>query len=197
MYCKHCGKEIADDSMFCQCCGKKLIERADRQINSRPFQRFMSLSKGWQIAIMLYLLWFLLSLCLWFGGVWYDWFDDRNGWLTEIIVVLLIPMFVLFNWYYFTFLRKPKVVDTQENKKHPSSMSLMDFAKLHGKMQVKTMINPMTNEVHSYCVFINDQGHETRVMFSESLGVLSPQEISERKEQLIIVQQADGCFQLR
>ena len=60
-----------------------------------------------------------------------------------------------------------------------------------------TTINPMTNEVHSYCVFYNDQGHETRVMFSEPLGVLSPQEISERKEQLIIVQQADGCFQLR
>ena len=26
MYCKHCGKEIADDSKFCNYCGKKVIE---------------------------------------------------------------------------------------------------------------------------------------------------------------------------
>ena len=26
MYCKHCGKQIADDSSFCQYCGEKVIE---------------------------------------------------------------------------------------------------------------------------------------------------------------------------
>lgn len=196
MYCKFCGKEISDDSVFCQYCGKRLIERTDRQLNSCPFQRFKSLSKRWQIAIMLYLLWFLFSICLWIGGVWYDWFDDRDGWITEIMVVLIIPMLVLFNWYYFKRLRKPKSINTQVDKKLPVSLSLMEFSKQHGKMQVKTVANPTTNEVRSYCAFINDQGVETKVEFSESLGVLRPQEISERKNQLIIVKQSNGSFQL-
>ena len=30
MYCKHCGKEIADDSKFCQHCGKILVERESK-----------------------------------------------------------------------------------------------------------------------------------------------------------------------
>lgn len=30
MYCKHCGKEIADDSKFCQHCGKTLVERESK-----------------------------------------------------------------------------------------------------------------------------------------------------------------------
>lgn len=196
MFCKYCGKEIADDSVFCQYCGKQLIERTDRKSNSWPFQRFKSLSKRWQIAIMLYLLWFLLSICLWIGGVWYDWFDDRDGWITEIMVVLIIPMLVLFNWYYFKRLRKPKSINTQVNKKLPVRLSLVEFSKQHGKMQVKTVANPTINEVRSYCAFINDQGVETKVEFSESLGVLRPQEISERKNQLIIVQQSDESFQL-
>ena len=27
MYCKHCGKEIADDSSFCKYCGKQLVDK--------------------------------------------------------------------------------------------------------------------------------------------------------------------------
>lgn len=29
MYCKHCGKEIADDSKFCQHCGGSQLEAQD------------------------------------------------------------------------------------------------------------------------------------------------------------------------
>lgn len=31
MYCKHCGKEIADDSKFCQHCGKTLVARDPKE----------------------------------------------------------------------------------------------------------------------------------------------------------------------
>lgn len=196
MFCKYCGKEIADDSVFCQYCGKQLEEQVNSQSNSWPFQKFISLGKRWQIAIMLYLLWFLVSICLWIGGVWYDWFDDRDGWITEIMIVLIIPMLVLFNWYYFKRLRNPKAVDTQENKKPPVSLSLVEFSKQHGKMQVKTVANPTTNEVRSFCVFINEQGKETIVEFGKALGVLRPQEIAEKKEQLKVVQLSNGSFEL-
>ena len=34
MYCKHCGKQIADDSTFCQHCGGKVIEVSSSEVNS-------------------------------------------------------------------------------------------------------------------------------------------------------------------
>ena len=76
------------------------------------------------------------------------------------------------------------------------SFLLMDFANQHGKMQVKTVANPTTNEVCSYCAFVNEQGMETKVEFGKTLGVLRPQEIADRKEQLMVVQRIDGTFEL-
>ena len=208
MYCKHCGKEISDDSVFCQYCGGQLQEQEKKKPNGSLLNRFQSLSKGWQITIMTYVVWFLLCLCLWLAGVWYDWFDDRDGWITEIIAVLLIPVIALFIWYYFARLRRPKV-DKQRTENDSASSStkfrpgikmvsfpLMDFANHHGKMQVKTVANPTTNEVRSYCAFINEKGMETKVEFGKTLGVLRPQEIAERKEHLMVVQRIDGTFEL-
>lgn len=209
MYCKYCGKEITDDALFCQYCGGSLQERQKRKSNGTLLNRFQSLSKGWQITIMAYVVWFLLCLCLWLAGVWYDWFDDRDGWITEIIAVLLMPVLALFIWYYFARMKTPKSAEKNGSKRELEAysvtsgqgvkmvgFSLKDFANQHGKMQVKTVANPTTNEVRSYCVFINEQGTETKVEYSESLGVLRPQEISERKEQLKVVQRIDGTFEL-
>ena len=195
MYCKFCGKEIADDSLFCQYCGKQLIERTDRQSNGRPFQWFRSLSKGWQITLMVYSIWFMVGLCFLIGNS-DNWHFVEEVLLPVLIVFVVLPVLALFIWYYFKRLRKPKAVDAQEDKKQPVSLSLMEFSKQHGKMQVKTMANPTTNEVRSYCVFINEQGKETKVEFGKALGVLRPQEIAEKKEQLIVIQQIDGSFEL-
>ena len=41
MYCKHCGKEIADDSKFCQHCGGKQLESEVRG-NEAPFGKIVS-----------------------------------------------------------------------------------------------------------------------------------------------------------
>ena len=204
MYCKYCGKEIADDSAFCRYCGGQLQESVHEKSKQSVLNRFQSLSKGWQITIMVYVIWFLLTLCLWLAGVWDDWFDDRKGWVTEIIHVLIIPMLTLFVWYYFARLRKMGKRSVTEEKAMANSVQnlklsrvpLIDFAKAHGKMQVKTVANPITNEVHSFCVFTNEQGIETKVEFGKSLGPLSPQEIADRKEQLVVLQKEDGSFDL-
>ena len=71
-----------------------------------------------------------------------------------------------------------------------------DFALQHGKMQVKTVVNTTTDEVFSFCVFTNEQGVETKVQFAKDMGTLRPQEIAERKEQLVVVQKLDGSFEL-
>ena len=207
MYCKHCGKEIADDSVFCQYCGKQLIERTDRQSNSRPFQRFRSLSKGWQITLMVYSIWFMVGLCFLIGNS-DNWHFVEEVLLPVLIVFVVLPVLALFIWYYFAQLRKPKVDKqrTESNTANSSTKSglgikmvsfpLMDFANQYGKMQVKTVANPTTNEVRSYCVFINEKGMETKVEFGKTLGVLHPQEIAEKKEHLMVVQRIDGTFEL-
>ncbi|MFW5573382.1 MAG: zinc-ribbon domain-containing protein [Prevotella sp.] len=35
MYCKHCGKQIADDSTFCQYCGGKVDYNTPRYSDNR------------------------------------------------------------------------------------------------------------------------------------------------------------------
>ena len=42
MYCKHCGKEIADDSVFCQYCGGELQELENEEKILREKQNQLS-----------------------------------------------------------------------------------------------------------------------------------------------------------
>ncbi len=212
MYCKYCGKEIAEDAAFCQYCGSNLQGQQKGKVNVSLLTRFQSLSKGWQIAIMVYIVWFFAGMCVLIGMAPYGRRGDYE--FSEVfwpvfLAVVGVPIVVLFVWYYYARLRKPKVNDVQENERDLASSStksgfgvkmvscpLMDFANQHGKMQVKTVANPTTNEVRSFCVFTNEQGIETVVQFSQELGPLRPQEIAERKEQLVVVQKMDGTFEL-
>lgn len=208
MYCKHCGKEIADDSVFCQYCGGELQEQEKKKPNGSLLNRFQSLSKGWQITIMAYSVWLLAGACVLIGNSDYGRGFVEDVLLPVVIVAVVLPLLALFIWYYFARLRKPKVDNQKaENDSTSSStksglgikmfsFSLMDFANQHGKMQVKTVANPTTDEVRSYCVFVSEQGMETKVEFGKTLGVLRPQEIAERKEQLMVVQRMDGTFEL-
>ena len=50
MYCKHCGKEIDDNSSFCKHCGKS------QDSNSKPFI--------FQPVWIIYLIWALSNMCL-------------------------------------------------------------------------------------------------------------------------------------
>jgi hypothetical protein len=218
MYCRHCGKEVADDSAFCQYCGGQLHE--ERKQKNYIMKKFQSLSRGWQICIMCYVVWFLGGACVLIGMGPYGCEDRYCYNFSEILwpillAVVVLPVIALFFWYYKTHLKKGKTDKTisksekrsrknnsKDKKPEPIkevvllAFPLVDFAKKHGEMQVKTVANTTTNEVRSYCIFINKQGNETKVEFDKSLGVLRPQEIVERKEQLVVVQKADGSFEL-
>jgi hypothetical protein len=210
MYCRHCGKEVAGDSAFCQYCGGQIQD--GKKPKESFLKRFQSLSRGWQITIMFYVTWFLIwvsVLIITENG------DFYVALILAFVLVLVLPVVALFIWYYKTHLKKEKTdkpISKSERRSHKKrgkdnksepikevvllAFPLVDFAKEHGEMQVKTVANTTTNEVHSYCAFINKQGNETKVEFDKSLGVLRPQEIVERKEQLIVVQRIDGTFEL-
>lgn len=70
-----------------------------------------------------------------------------------------------------------------------NSWSLVTFARTHGRMKVGDFTNRKTKESFKACAFIdpNDQ-HVCFVSFSHNLGVLTPQEIAEQKDNLQVVE---------
>lgn len=83
-------------------------------------------------------------------------------------------------------LQKPKIIKT---------WSLLDFAREFGKMQVGEFINSETQKRFKSCIFTKDNT-KTFVAFSSKLGVLTPKEIVERKNSLIVVQLDSGMYSL-
>lgn len=78
-----------------------------------------------------------------------------------------------------------------------SSMSLIAFARSHGKMQVGKFVNKDTGEQFSSCIFTNPEDQSrTFVAFSSNLGELTPQEIKDRKDSLQVVELETGTFKL-
>lgn len=63
MYCKHCGKEIADDSKFCQHCGKSQDD--SQSVSITMLVPFWNKHK---IAISIWLAWVLLHFSLWLSS---------------------------------------------------------------------------------------------------------------------------------
>ena len=78
-----------------------------------------------------------------------------------------------------------------------NSWSLIDFAKSHGKMQVGEFANQESGEIFKSCIFTNPSDNtRTFAAFSSKLGVLTPQEIAERKDDLQVVELESGTFSL-
>lgn len=63
MYCKHCGKEIADDSAFCQYCGNK--QDGSQSVSVHTLVAFWNKHK---IAISVWFAWALLHFSLWLSS---------------------------------------------------------------------------------------------------------------------------------
>ncbi len=76
MYCKHCGKQITDDSLFCQFCGGKqdapsAIE--DRHVvkntsNNNADSSSTLLNKEKKKYVVLYAIWTILHCVCWMFG---------------------------------------------------------------------------------------------------------------------------------
>lgn len=77
VFCKHCGKQITDDSLFCQYCGSKQDvklssasnsnEETEKLINNGFFSS-ISLSKRKKKYLILYTIWLLINIVLWLCG---------------------------------------------------------------------------------------------------------------------------------
>lgn len=76
-----------------------------------------------------------------------------------------------------------------------NSWSLVSFAKAHGKMKVGEFENKESGDKFKSCIF-DDGADLTFVSFSSNLGVLSPAEIAQRKDDLQVVELTSGNYSL-
>ncbi len=122
MYCKHCGKEIADDSKFCQHCGEK--QDVSLTIDDKGVDKNMANSIHSSIVrmtILVYVVWAVLHIVCWIFGkprTIYEFgtFEPKDYFYpftrspfdieyydgSEFFVyVLLVPLFLYFLYFFF------------------------------------------------------------------------------------------------
>ena len=79
-----------------------------------------------------------------------------------------------------------------------NSWSLIAFARMKGKMQVGEFVNKESGELFKSCIFTdpNDASSRCFVAFSSKLGVLTPEEIADKKDELQVVELESGHYSL-
>ena len=105
MYCKHCGKEIADDSRFCSHCGKSQ-DNANNALTNKPI---------W----IIYLIWAVSNLyllmgkkdedytseyffpCIFNDDIYYHWNKYYYDFNEFIIYVFLLPFICYVLWIIY------------------------------------------------------------------------------------------------
>lgn len=97
MYCRYCGKQIEEDSLFCKHCGGSLKEMDKKSemvlFKIKPWNRFKSLSLVAQIIISVYLIYLLILVCFLI--------EDSFYCVADFIGLAFIAPFTLACAYYF------------------------------------------------------------------------------------------------
>lgn len=99
-----------------------------------------------------------------------------------------------YNYRFGSVVQEEPVEET--NSSILQSWSLLEFAKNYVKMQVGTFVNTNTGKEFKSCMFIKKDGSYDYVGFHSQLGVLTPAEISERKEKLKVGLTESGKYVL-
>lgn len=99
MYCKKCGKVIADDSIFCQYCGTKQVAKKqipdDKKIEVRASVNatiqpsiktpFIEKLKSYPRIVFIFSLWFVVHIIFLVSG------DGRKGFFPHIYYTDYVP----------------------------------------------------------------------------------------------------------
>ena len=118
MYCKHCGREIDDNSSFCKFCGIRQIPKrfsinprkhnCEDEIRKGILSFFSFIKRLWNVLLLKYwlisYLLFLLLLGIW--GILGHKFDDALNILTIVLAVctiLVIGTLYIRNFYKWLY----------------------------------------------------------------------------------------------
>lgn len=139
MYCKHCGKQIDDDSTFCKYCGKSLeepIKTLDNSTNSseiptNSFKSLFNLDKRKIDIILALVLWVIIGLIIAIAS--------SNNTFTTIqrLASLLITLGIvgILYWFYKNYCKYPI---TSFDKSDSKKTKIMKYAYI-----VYTIILPL------------------------------------------------------
>lgn len=124
-------------------------------------------------------------------------------WYGIIISCIAIPLMIL-SLYLLLFKKRTNTQEinthevTKENRydyDNQTSWSLVDFAKLHGKMQIHVHTDADLNTSYlDLCKFTNEKGEETYAYISKVLKECTAKEIAERKDELSIHLMPSGKY---
>lgn len=101
MYCRKCGKQIADDSSFCSFCGTEVYPIGKEDVKHLTLlDRFKAMSKGYQVFVILWIFDILIFWCI-------AAMHSKNGehWGSLIIFGLIIPYVILCTRYLYRLFR--------------------------------------------------------------------------------------------
>lgn len=222
MYCRNCGKQIEDDSVFCKHCGKSVQPVEVVHGNRGVLEWFHGLSKGKQITAILYCLWLLVWILNYLAV------NDRDGFIVLCFIsTVFVPFIIIGIRHIYKLLRNKKsdskdsIVQASQNdddistpintNTHSgqqaeikaskvllpvvSSELLFIFAKKNGRMQVVNK-KLSDNTTEDYCQFISADGTIVKVEFSDKIGALTAQDISSQKYKLAVNKCTDGTYYL-
>lgn len=132
------------------------------------------------------------------------WNERRDFWPLLIIWCITIPVALYTigalvtkyrkttksNVIISTAVEKDSVKNNDDSANNDSysdllkSWPLVDFAKEHGKMQIGEFTNGITGKSFKSCIFTGKDDTTLYVSFYSKLGVLTPQQIKEKKDSL-------------
>lgn len=223
MYCKYCGKQIEEDSLFCKHCGENLRDSRNEPkvslVNMRLLEQFKSLSFKTQILIIAYIIYLLCLICC-IEDMDYSGFIAL-AFLIPFILVCLVYLKDRIEKIMRSASKKVKHVLFYKSRKRNNNKTavtvsstifpitakngksnktlivaepLLLFAKSYSKIQLVEQTVNAAKEC--YCLLESENERTIHISFSKNLGILSAEEISKKKNELIVKEYSDGSFEL-
>ena len=92
---------------------------------------------------------------------------------------------------------EPKEELLLEHNPNRTTWSFLSFAKEFGEdVSVGKFVRKSDGEVFYSCIFMDKEKHKTFVGFSQKLGVLTSEEISQMKDELVVIKSPSGRYNL-
>ena len=147
---------------------------------------------------------YIIGYCIYASIVLINIADERHHysqlfilWLVTIPLIIGVIAYIV--WQHHKNITDAGEEAITENTVKESlfveNWDLLDFAKEYGpKMQVGKFTNAETGVPFTQCIFTQEDGTQTYVMFFSQLGILPPLEISKRKEELKVGRTKEGKF---
>lgn len=168
MFCRNCGNQIEEDSVFCKYCGKIVSLENTLSQNKGISIRFLELSKSKQIAIIIYGIWMLGWLCFLIANA-----DEHH--FVECYVMLFFlstfffPFVFIGGWHIYKITReRNEYTNSSENNEAYSIQSHIQLEKINSKESILPITTGQDSK-EDQLISSRETDVYPRIIFSELL----------------------------